>query len=158
MGLVNPVIGEIFTADIVDQKAAGASSGAGLTAAWQTRVLNTVRSNTIAGLTVVANQISLPRGTFEISARSPCYSTGRTKARLWDVTNDVLLLQGGSAFVAASIASDSFVNGVFTLGVTTLIELQHYTEIIGDAARGLGVETNNGTPEIFATVLLRQIS
>lgn len=150
--------GGTLQAHFVDQKPNGTAGGASV-AGWQTRVLNTTVTNSIPGVVLAANQITLPAGTFDISATAPAYRAGRTKSRIRNITSGTTLLVGDSDYnLSAADSAISFcrVVGRITLAGSTVIALQHFFTTTNPAI-GLGVETSSGEVEIYAEILINTV-
>lgn len=148
-----------YSADLLhvyDEKTATTAGGDFTNGAWRTRTLNTVATNGITGASLATDQITLPAGTFYISARAPARGTSAHKARLYDATGAAVLLTGTSAFSSAT-TSESFVTGVFTLGASSAIELQHQCNVTV-ATTGFGPAGGFSTVERYAEVMIWRIA
>ena len=143
---------QIFVAR--DEAASGTSPANGTYPVWVTRALNTVQKNTISGASLSSNQITLPAGTYQISARAP--STQQLhKARLYNVTGAAPLIVGSSAANATnSTSTDSLVCGVFSLSATSAVRLEHWNNGIG----ALGMATSASVVEVYAEITLRRLA
>lgn len=144
---------------ITDEKADGVEGGTFTQGAWRKRTLNTEVINTISGSSLVASQITLPAGTYEIDARAPGYQVTRHKAKLRNTTDNTDDIIGSSAVsVAADNGfSDSIVKGVITIADTKVFELQHYCEDT-TVTRGFGYASNFGVVEIYAEITIKRLS
>lgn len=141
-----------------DEKASGTHAGASAAAAWQTRTLNTVKTNEITGASLAGNEVTLPAGTYEIEANAPSYSTNRARLRLYDVTGAAALLLGPSRFAETGSETAVAVRGRFSLAGTSTVRVEHYTQT-ALATFGLGVATNLvGLIEVYAEVLIRKVA
>lgn len=139
-----------------DEKPTGTQGGTFTSGAWQTRDLNTVRANEIAGASLVSNELTLPAGTYEIDATCPAFDCGRHQSRLFNVTGAAALIEGTSAYSATSGFSESFLRGRFTLPTTSNIRVEHRCQTT-KATSGFGVYSGFGT-EVYADVQLRQVA
>ncbi len=141
-----------------DQRAANTAGGTFTSGAWRTRVLNTVLTNEIAGASLASNQITLPIGTYFLLARAPAHQVNRHKIRLYDTTGAAAFLIGSSAFAAngSPFDSDSDCWGRFTVGVESVIELQHISQTTF-ALVGFGSESNLGVIEVYSDVLIWKV-
>ncbi|WP_432473346.1 hypothetical protein [Amphritea sp. HPY] len=139
-----------------DEKAGGTDAGTFTSGAWRTRTLNTVATNTIAGASLSANQITLPPGTYWIHVRVPAAKCDFHKAKLRNITDGTDLLIGSSADTATTVGeqSDSVIQGQVVLAATKTIELQHRcaTTNSGD---GFGVASGFGVVEVYAEINVR---
>ena len=143
---------------IQDQKTSGTNGGTSI-AGVQTRVLNTVVTNEIPGASLSANQITLPVGTFEVTARAPARTSDQHKAYLYDTTGTADLLIGSSASSAAinDVQTDSILLGRFTLSTASVLELRHYITTVGAGTSGLGTGTVTGQIEIYSDIQIRKV-
>lgn len=137
-----------------EEQVSGTAGGTFTAGAWQTRTLNTVVSNAIAGATLSGNRITLPAGDYVIQASAPAHGGGQQKAKLYNITTtaDVIMGTNGSTSGAAAVMSHSFVNGKFTLAAETVLELQHRTTTTV-ATSGFGLAASLGT-EVYSEVLV----
>jgi len=140
---------------IVDEKSANSNGGASTSATWNQRTLNTTRWNTINGASLSSNEITLATGTYYIYASAPAYQADRHKLRLRDAGDTTTYVIGSSNFSTGTgnDATIATLQGEFTLGSSTALVLEHYTET-GDGTRGLGVECNCTEVEVFAQVYI----
>jgi hypothetical protein len=144
---------------VADEKAAGTAGGTFTSGAWQTRTLNAVKANYIGGASLASNQITLPAGTYQISAKAPGYDVASHKAALYNVTAASYLLYGTSEYIggAAGSTTMSYIEGVFTLGSTSALELRHRSTIT-KATTGFGnVIAGIGVSETFSVVTITRL-
>ncbi len=142
-----------------DEKAANTGGGTFTQGDWRTRTLNTVVTNEISGASLASDQITLPAGTYEITAYAPAYRCGRHKAKLRDTTNTTDLIIGSSQYSTANDGPTptSDVHGRFTLSGEVVLELQHQCAATR-ADLGFGVESNFSVVEVYAEVMIKKIS
>lgn len=147
---------------VVDEKASGTAGGGCTAGSWLTRDLNTVKRNTITGASVASNQITLPAGTYEMSGSAPGFFVDRHKTRLRSITGATDLIIGTSEY-SQNGAADGYdstrsqLNGVFTLVVTTVVELQHRCQTTNASANALGVASTFGVNEVYSIVKITRI-
>lgn len=135
-----------------ETQAQNTAGGATVAATWQTRTLNTILVSTITGATLGSNQITLPAGTYYISATAPAYAINGHRIRVWNVTDGLQLLIGQGEYTNAATQTNALVTGRFTLGSSKAIRIDHYTQSTR-ATNGLGVQVNaSGYSEIYTTV------
>jgi hypothetical protein len=140
-----------------DERAIGADGGASI-AGSQTRVLNTLVSNTIQGASLLANQITLPAGTYRINGSAPAFNTNDHVVRLFNVTDATNTLIG-TAENATTTATDpvqtrSFISGKLTITSPKVFELRHFTEL---AVAGSGLGRTNATAAVVSVFTLLEI-
>lgn len=153
--VANPNLTPSQVIHVQDEKTASTTSGDFNAAAWQVRVLNQVKTNTITGASLASNQITLPAGTYWVQASAPAYRVDRHQAKLYNATTTADLLLGTaeySANAADYAGNRSFVSGAFTLSATSAVELRHYAGTT-KTNNGLGIETTWGTT-VFAQVII----
>jgi hypothetical protein len=112
---------------VVDQKAANTPGGTFTLGAWRTRDLNTILINEIPGASLASNQITLPAGSYRITAFSPSSYVGTSKYILYNVTGAADLLIGTCTYSDPAGAYDlrDSIFGTITLSGATIIELRH---------------------------------
>lgn len=145
---------------VQDQKASGTAGGASV-AGLQTRTLNTVVKNTIAGASLSGNQITLPAGNYRINARAPVLFA-QHRSQLFNVTDNVVHTYGSNANglnsgTATSIGNDpaqtdSFVNAYVEINATKVFTLRTYCSE-ANATNGLGAFSVEATGnEIYSSI------
>lgn len=143
---------------VQDEKTSGTNAGSFTSGAFRTRVLNTVKTNEIAGASLASNQITLPAGTYEILAYAPAYNCAFHWAKLVDVTNTVDLLNGSSMYTSdttSNVVTLSVIAGRFTLAAQAALEIQHRCTVT-KTTNGLGIGTGLGT-ETYARALIWKV-
>lgn len=139
-----------------DEKAQNTVGGGFTSGAWQTRTLNTVKTNEITGASLSSNEVTLPAGTYEIDALAPAYAVARHQARLYNVTGAAVLLDGTSMYAdPGDVNTVSFVRGRFTLASTSAVRLEHRCGTT-NGTNGLGIAANFAT-EVYADVMIREV-
>lgn len=136
-----------------DQKAAGSQGGTSVTG-LQTRTLNTVVTNTIPGASLASNLITLPAGTYRISAVVPGVFFAH-RASFYNVTASATAVQGviggSSSSQSPGTAANSLIQGRFTLLAVSQLRVDHYF-YTGIASYGLGDQIADGNPAVFTDV------
>lgn len=146
---------------VEDQKAA-ATNGGNSSAGANTRTLNTVVYNDIAGASLGSNQITLPAGTYRAEFGAPAFGTAINHATyLYDTTGAATLVYGRSGYTAGPTTvksqTDSNGAGQVTLSATSAIELRH--QISAAVTNGLGNAVwSSGDTEVYGWVKITQIS
>lgn len=150
---------------IRDEKTSNTAGGTAVIAGLQTRVLNTVKINTITGASLAANVISLPAGTYRVSAKSPSYMTDRTRIVLYNQTDSANILVGLNSYSGnASLIADtsevlSILNGQFTIAATKSIRIDQYTKTnFSGLDKALGVQINDGNVEVYSEIELWKLA
>ena len=155
---------------VQDRRDLGTNSGQFGASAWRTRILNTTVINGIPGASLSANQIILPSGTYFCEGSAPAVyansnaTTQKHKTRLFDVTNNVSLIDGslGLQYRSANgshIETRSFISGAFSLSSgSTRVELQHYSTHTDAYNTGFGNRSNIGTYELYSDLKIWKVA
>ena len=138
---------------IRDEKTSGTAGGTLTSGSYQTRVLNTVKTNEIAGASLSINQVSLPAGEYYAEFSAPAGFIVRHKAILYDTTGAAALIVGSSEYSTNNntdiVQTRSFGSGRFTLSGTSVLELQHQGSTTR-ATNGLGFQSTFGDVEVYS--------
>lgn len=136
------------TEEYANNQASSATAGS----SFVDRNLNTVRTNTIAGVSLANKQITLPAGTYRVFGVLNGMPTGTAiRAFVKNVTDNSIILAGLNAYTNGSYPDmvTSIVSGRFTLLDTKVISLQHYC---GNANSTHGSNSGAGTNEVFSSL------
>ena len=94
---------------LTDTKASGTSGGTGVATTWTTRTLNTIQSDPNGLiLQLESNTFKLAAGSYQVRNISAFRHTGKTRMRLYDVTNAVVI--GYSVSVDVSNQSNQYLD------------------------------------------------
>ena len=113
---------------ITDEKAAGTHGGMFTAGAWQTRDLNTVKTDTGSHASLSNNQITLAAGTYEVEISCPACTVDSHKARLYNITDSTTALVGTTEFANSGIytyQARSFIRGMLITDEPKVFEVQH---------------------------------
>lgn len=146
--------------------AANTAGGGATMGSWQARTLNVEAVNTIGGTASLAtNQITLPAGTYRVRGFSAMHACGPHRCGIYNATdaawvkdttsNGDLVGMATSADVSETLQTIATVEGRFTIAASKLIEF-HYRCTADKATDGLGLATNWGVNEIYATVVFEK--
>lgn len=140
-----------------DEKPSGTRGGTPTSATWNVRTLNTVKTNKISAV-VSSNQITLLAGEYWIEAVAPLYSSiQRNRLDLYNVTDGVQILVGGSGYNNASTTVVySHLTGRFTVAAGKALSIRHY--VSSGPADGLGYDTSTGFPEVYTDVKIWKVA
>mgnify|MGYP003111051584 CR=1 FL=1 len=141
---------------IRDEKSSGTGSGSSSSGSWQTRTLNTVKTNEITSASLASNQISLPSGTYYIMAKALHFDGDRHKIKLRNTTDSSDEIIGSSQYSedAYNGTTNSYIHGRFTISGTKVFEIQHRCEVSGS----FGVPSSFGVIEVFADVQIWKVA
>lgn len=136
-----------------DEKAVNTAGGSSV-AGNQTRTLNTVLANTISGASLASNIITLPPGTYRISARAPYFGNSH-KIYLYDSTAGTVIDDGTTENGLLGAADPITTWSALTVRVTFTgvkgIKITHDTET-AIATIGLGQATSFGTKSVYTSI------
>ena len=123
------------------------------------RDLNTILTNEITGASLSSNVITLPAGTFFISASSPTNRGGTNRAHLLNTVagSPILLGTSENTQTGDTTPTRSFINGRFTIGSSTTFRIRHYTTA-AKSDNGLGIQANDSRTEVYTDVLIWKVS
>lgn len=146
-----------------DEKTSGTDGGTFALTTWVTRELNTVSQSPSAGTDVQlavspagANQLLVQPGTYMVFGYSPSLR-GSFKTALWnDDTSNILIVgtsEGVSPFASSLCSPDSYVIGVITVAIQTVMSYRMYSQSstsgtdLGGFATGIP-----SVPEIYTRI------
>jgi len=141
---------------IRDEKSSGTGGGSSSAGSWQTRTLNTVKTNEIANASLSSNRVSLPSGTYYIMAKANIFDADRHKIKLRNITDSSDELIGSSEYAedAYNGTTNSYIHGRFTISGTKVFEIQHRNEVSGS----FGIASSFGVVEVFADVQIWKVA
>jgi hypothetical protein len=143
-----------------DNKTTNTSGGTFTNGAWRTRDLQTTYFNNITSCSLASNQITLPAGTYEVTASAPSFQVDASIARLYNITDSAVVGDNGST--AYSAAADTTISPAilvtaFTITGTKVFELQHRCETT-KATNGLGVSVTFGGDEVYSQIKIVKVA
>ena len=140
----------IFT----DQKAQNTAGGTFTSGAWRTRDINTTQINDITGASIGSNQITLPAGTYYVSASAPARLVDNFTSRLYNITDSSTTIVGSSEYTPGdkTIITRGFIEGVFTIAASKTFEIQQQ----GASSGGFGL-ASNFQAEIYTIVAIQKL-
>ena len=141
-----------------EEQTSGTGGGTFTSGAWRTRVLNTESTNTISGASLSSNQVTLPAGTYQVYAHAPYgkgngTSVAKHQLRLRDTTGSTTLITGASHETPLdAMTHHALLIGRFTIGTSSAIELQHYTNTTGVFGKAGSITT-----EVYAELEIQRV-
>lgn len=148
--------------EVVDEKTTGTNAANSAVTTWNTRALNTIKTNEI-GATVASNQVTITvAGTYRTyDSSAPGYRVGFHKTRLRNITAGTTILVGTSEYANTASTGDvstrSFISGRFVIStVPTVLEFQHYTAAL--QTNGLGQAAGGSEVETYATLKIERLA
>lgn len=128
----------VQTLTVRNEQAAGTNGGTFTAGSWQTLTLNTTVDNSIAGASRSSSQVTLPAGTYSVSAWSPIGSITTGRLRIQNVTDGTTCVMGFN-FNGGGVGYSAYLQGVFTLSGSKALELQIFANSNGGgSAAALG--------------------
>jgi len=142
-----------------ETQASGTSGGTSVTGSFIKRVLNTTVVNNITGCSIASSVITLPAGTFLITANSPFFGPARCKIKLRNTTAGTDAIIGLSAYSndTADAQTSALLSGTVTTTAATTFEVQYRVEK-ASAPQGLGIESSFSVSEIYTTIIIQRIA
>jgi hypothetical protein len=156
---LNGVLDNFQDLAIFNETQASATNGGTFTSgSFAKRTLNTTVVNNITGCTLSSSVISLPAGTYQVSANSGGFKVAIHKARLQNTTAATTLAVGTNGFTNSTddVMTYSTIDTVFTLSVTSNIELQSRCTST-QATNGLG-PAGSIADEVYRSITIRRIA
>jgi hypothetical protein len=132
-----------------EERASGTAPAGGFVPGLNTRILNTVKTNTI-GATLSSNAVTLLPGTYRCQIRATYGNLGTgtptTQAFLYNTTDSTYTLVGSSEFYQNnSSSSASYVRGQFTINASKTFAVYFYTS----AGLNGGNAASSGQVEVY---------
>lgn len=144
--------GAIDLALIQDIKPSSTMGGSSIAATYQTRDLNVVVFDTI-GITLNANQITLPARDCLVLAVAPSYQSNRVHLQIYDSVQSLELFQGMTVSSNASDVSCIFAVVFGSVSASSTFEIRQWSQT-ARSGYGLGLESVGGSNSIFTNVFL----
>lgn len=141
-----------------ETQASGTQGGASVASTWTKRTLNTTIVNNITGASIATSVITLPAGSYIITASAPCYESNAFKIRLQNTSDATTAIIGTSEYDGSSaVATRTFLSGFVTIAATKNFELQHWVQT-ARANLGFGYPTSAGVSEIYSTIQITRVA
>ena len=139
-----------------DEKTSGTNGGTFTSGAFRTRDINATQVNQITGSSIASNQITLPAGTFYISASAPSFNNDQNQARFFNITDSSVAILGTSDYQSTNDQGSSIVLGTIVLTSSKVFELQHQC-VTTQASNGFGVANTFGT-QVYSVVTIAKVA
>ncbi len=125
------------------EEAAGVDGGTFTSGAFRTRVLNTLVINDIgAGVSLAANELTLPAGTWRCWVSMPSFTVFGSAGRLFNVTDGVAVPDLITATgLSLDGANPAIMRGQFVLAASKVLRLEHQC-VTTRATDGFGLSTS----------------
>ena len=144
--------------EVTHELASGNNGGTATSGSFQTRTLNTVKTNEITGASLSSNQITLPSGTYFCDAVAPCYSVSYHKSILYNTTDATEVLFGTNSMAHPTYGNvtDSHIYGRFTISAQKVFELRTRVNT-SRSNNGFGLGHSYGVTEKFSSVKIWKV-
>lgn len=142
-----------------ESQATNTNGGTFTSGSYVKRTLNTTVVNNITGCTLTSSVIALPAGTYLVSASAPAFQCNSHQTRLQNTTAATTTQLGSSEQAGAGdvTQSRSMIQALFTLSVTSNLELQHRCSTTGPS-QGLGVAANFGNDVMYSQIQITKVA
>jgi len=141
-----------------EEQTSGTNGGTSLSGV-NVRVLNTEAYAGITGASLSSNQITLPAGTYQVTASAPTYKASNNRIYIYNTSDSSDAVLSGTTRSPASGDAGivTTLNGVFTIAGIKTLELRHYMEN-ASASIGLGTAASSGQVEIYAEAMFTKLA
>ena len=142
-----------------ETQASGTNGGSSTATTWTKRTLNTTIVNNITGASIAASVITLPAGSYIVTASAPCYESNLFKIRLQNTTDSTTAALGTSEYDGSSaVQTRGILSGHFTIAGNKNFELQHYVQSTR-ANLGFGNPTSIASvSEVYTTIQIDKVA
>ena len=143
------------------QESNNANNQAAVNSVWTPRTIDTVMENQIPGASLGSNQITLPAGTYRVTALSTHYVSNHFKTSLYDTTGSAHLVLSVNNYNYNQVTYilnmvTSHLQGSFTLSQQSVLEYRYFMHV-GNTGSGLGFgSSNDGVDEVFTDIVIEQ--
>jgi hypothetical protein len=157
--VVQAVPTALATAIFNETQASGTAGGTFTSGSYVKRTLNTTVVNNITGCSIASSVITLPAGTYFVSAIAPALQVSNHKLRLQNTSDATTIAIGtnGSTAAANTVQTNATLVTCFTLAASKTIELQHRCATTA-ASYGLGTQNGFSVSEIYASITIARIA
>ncbi|MHC5598256.1 MAG: hypothetical protein ACYTXC_20345 [Nostoc sp.] len=146
---------------LLDKKDSGVNGGFATVTTWLNKVINTISVDETGLVTLSNNIFTLPAGIYELSASTTFYRLSNTKVRIYNLTDNEVLLQGVNAYFnpfSDGAALPAHLSGKFNIGETKELALQYWTEANSNINQyNFGGSILDGSAEIYTSIDLRKV-
>jgi hypothetical protein len=141
-----------------ETQASGTNSGTFTAGSFAKRTLNTTVVNNITGCSLASSVITLPAGSYRVSANSQGILCGVTQARLQNTTAGTTIAISINQFAEATVGqANCLIETYFTLTGSTNIELQSRCATT-QATNGLGASCSFGNNEVYRSITITKVA
>ena len=143
-----------------ETQASGTDSGGSTANAWTKRTLNTTNKNDITGCSIASSVITLPTGSYYVTASAPFHQSNATRIKFRNTTDSSDAILGQNTLTAAGLNITQTANlaGYVTIAASKNFELQYYVTN-AEATNGLGQKMNvAGISEVYGLISIQKVA
>jgi hypothetical protein len=155
-----PTSGTSITSAIFNEtQASGTNGGTSVATTFTKRTLNTTVVNNITGCSIASSVITLPAGSYIVTASAPSFESNLFKIRLQNTTDSSTAVLGTSELTGSGVVqTNGIVSGFFTITGNKNFELQHYVQS-ARANLGFGNPTSIASvSEVYSTIQIDKVA
>jgi hypothetical protein len=141
---------------IRDFKATSSNGGTFTSGAWRQRDLNTLDDYDSIGISLSANQFTLPSGTYIIAINAPAFTVNAHQVRLLNVTTSGIIAYGTSENAPSNVSSISQLITKFTINSSNTYRVEHRCQSTR-TTNGFGIANGFGGGEIYTMVEITRL-
>ena len=154
--VVQAVPTALATAIFNETQSSGTNGGTATAGSYVKRTLNTTVQNGIAGCSIASSVITLPAGTYRLTAEAPVFNVTTNSSRLRNTSDGTTTQQGCSNFSSNNNTGYSTIEAYFTIAASKNFELQ--TQVGSTVAtNGYGASAGMGD-EIYSIVIIEKVA
>lgn len=141
-----------------DEKSTGTDGGSSSAATWNARDLNTEVSDDDSIVSIASDEFTPISGDYIILINAVSHRVNSNRIRLFNVTGAVSVEEGIASrnLGPSSIITSATLICKFTANGTDAYRIDHYTGA-ARATDGLGFAVNDGSAEVYMTILLERL-
>lgn len=150
--------GDVTYAIVRDEKSDGTNGGGCAAGAWQQRDINVELYDPDSIVGIAANQFTPVEGDYRIAVKAPQNQAGSGRLRLWNVTGAALVEEGQNAACPVGNAANqthATLDLLFSADGSDAYRIDHWTNL-ANAGDGFGRNVNNGSDEVYTSIVLEQ--
>ena len=154
------IAGAISLAIFNETQSSGTEGGANTNGSYTKRTLNTTIVNTITGCSIASSVITLPAGTYHVTASAPALAVNGHRIRFRNTSDSTTAVLGATGYTATSAPNNdrAILDGYFIITGSKNFELQHMTATL-KTGNGLGAaQSQDALGEVYSVVTIRKIA
>lgn len=153
------ITGDVFTSKLFhirQESSSGTQGGTATSGSWQTRTLDTIKTNEVGG-SLSSNQFTLPSGTYFIFASAPAQDVIANRIKLYNISDSSDVMYGTNSYSdGGNDGMRSFLSGRFTITASKTFEIQHRVNRT-NASFGYGI-ANGYAVEVYTDALIWKVA